>query len=458
MLVVGRTFEDLDEGGPGVVGPGVAGYPIYLLDGQGQLLATTPTQADDPVTSEDETGWYHFPDLSPGTYVVAQKRVSGWWQSYPEDQGIRLTEPPVNSGLYVVTLSTSNDLAVLDFGNYRTGEAGNASIAGHVYVDVDNDGICDPQEMGLPNVPITIEGPVTRTVLTDATGHYRADDLPAGVYTIAETQPLLFQDGRDTLGTPRLGTLENDQFVGVELLPDMVAEDYDFGEYGLKTQFIGKQLLLASTPPASVYVANLQVGSGESLLLLQAPTSGTLRAAANSEGEPSAIQVYDDHWRPVALAMHDGVLRVPVTAGAQYLVYVHAARPAVVNAVLDTIPAPVYVYRNSRAASDVNGDGYVSPLDALLVINALNTSGARPLVGVNLSSTYWDVSGDMYLSPLDALLVINRLHGLTGVGEGESSVHPQLRDRALLEYLGDPAGPSTPGLEDVLDRLCQDPS
>ena len=163
----------------------------------------------------------------------------------------------------------------------------------------------------------------------------------------AETQPLLFQDGRDTVGVPRLGTLANDRFTDVELLPDMVAEDYNFGEYGLKTQFIGKQLLLASTPPASVYVANLQVGSGESLLLLQAPKSGTLRAAANSEGEPSAIQVYDDHWRPVALAMQNGVLRVPVTAGEEYLVYVHAARPAVVHAVLDTIsaPAPVYVYQ-----------------------------------------------------------------------------------------------------------------
>ena len=36
--------------------------------------------------------------------------------------------------------------------------------------------------------------------------------------------------------------------------------------------------------------------------------------------------------------MHNGVLRVPVTAGEEYLVYVHTARPAVVHAALDTIP------------------------------------------------------------------------------------------------------------------------
>ena len=73
VLVVGRTFEDLDRDGPGLEGPGIAGYLIYLLDGQGSLVATTHTQTDDPATTEDETGWYHFPDLLPGTYVVAQK-------------------------------------------------------------------------------------------------------------------------------------------------------------------------------------------------------------------------------------------------------------------------------------------------------------------------------------------------------------------------------------------------
>jgi hypothetical protein len=58
---------------------------------------------------------------------------------------------------------------------------------------------------------------------------------------------------------------------------------------------------------------------------------------------------------------------------------------------------------------DVNGDSFVTPLDALLVINRLGvgfpelTSGEPPM--------YYDVSGDLQLSPLDALLVINGLSG-----------------------------------------------
>ena len=509
MLVVGRTFEDLDAEGPGLEGPGVAGYPIYLLDGQGQLLATTLTQTDDLATPEDETGWYQFPDLPPGTYVVAQKNVPPWRQSHPEDQGIQLPDAHVNPGLYVVTLSKSQTLEVLDFGNYRSGEVGHASIAGHVYLDVNDDGICGPQELMLPNVPITIEGPVTRVVMTDATGSYRADDLPAGLYTITETQPLIFQDGRDTIGTPHSGTLENDRFVDVELLPDMLAEDYDFGEYGLKSQFIGKQLLLASTPPGSVYLGALQVGSGESVLLLEAPESGTLHAAASSEGELPTIQLYDDHWRPVALTASQGELRVPVAGGDTYLVYVNATDPATINATLDTGPAPqpAFVYRNAQNAIDVNADGYVSPRNALLVINALNTTGARQLSGVNLSDAYVDVSGDGYLSPRDALLVIDWLNHGDGEGEGEgeavtvipslatlpafgresvrparteravtrvhrttrfmedretrwtmtgtdeSSVHPQIWDRAMREYQSDTTARLSPALEDVLDLL-----
>ena len=171
LLVVGRTFEDLDENGPGLEGPGIAGYLIYLLDGQGQLLAddahangrssharrTRRAGTTSPICHPARTWW-------PRSAWPAGGRV------FRRTRGSQLAEPPVNPGLYVVTLSQSSDIEVLDFGNYRSGEAGYASIAGHVYVDVDNDGICDPQEMGLPNVPITLAGPVTRVVLTDAIG------------------------------------------------------------------------------------------------------------------------------------------------------------------------------------------------------------------------------------------------------------------------------------------------
>ncbi|MEZ6135388.1 MAG: tandem-95 repeat protein [Pirellulaceae bacterium] len=77
-------------------------------------------------------------------------------------------------------------------------------------------------------------------------------------------------------------------------------------------------------------------------------------------------------------------------------------------------------WQNPEGSLDVNGDGFVSPIDALLLINYLN-SGAEtflPLSGVT-PPPYLDPSGDESISPVDTLLVINFLNSRSGGGEGE---------------------------------------
>ncbi|HBE66541.1 MAG TPA: hypothetical protein DDW52_00195 [Planctomycetaceae bacterium] len=59
-------------------------------------------------------------------------------------------------------------------------------------------------------------------------------------------------------------------------------------------------------------------------------------------------------------------------------------------------------------AVDVNQDGFVSPLDALLIINRLNSQDQSTDTEELLGRI--DTSGDGVLSPLDALLVINQLN------------------------------------------------
>lgn len=78
---------------------------------------------------------------------------------------------------------------------------------------------------------------------------------------------------------------------------------------------------------------------------------------------------------------------------------------------------------------DVNGDGLISPLDALLVINALESS--RPGNGTRQDPQPLDVNLDGSVSPLDALLVINRLTAMAG-GEGPDG-GAMLVDTALAE-------------------------
>lgn len=65
------------------------------------------------------------------------------------------------------------------------------------------------------------------------------------------------------------------------------------------------------------------------------------------------------------------------------------------------------VMHNVTLPEDVNVDGHVSPIDALLVINRLNNSEAATGSIANVSV---DVNDDQSLSPSDAVSIINRLN------------------------------------------------
>ncbi len=70
-------------------------------------------------------------------------------------------------------------------------------------------------------------------------------------------------------------------------------------------------------------------------------------------------------------------------------------------------------WTNPQEPLDVNDDSFVTPIDALQVINTLNSDGARQLNTPSTVSSpppYLDTSGDGYVTAMDALLVINCLN------------------------------------------------
>ena len=128
-----------------------------------------------------------------------------------------------------------------------------SSLSGFVYVDINDDGFKAPSELPIPNTTVTLIGiddrgnPVNRQTTTDAAGFYSFTDLwPStlyGGYTIRETQPAAYVDGRDTIGTPG-GTTSDDQFSAILLPADFHGEDNNFGELGLKPEYISKRLFI----------------------------------------------------------------------------------------------------------------------------------------------------------------------------------------------------------------------
>ena len=83
--------------------------------------------------------------------------------------------------------------------------------------------------------------------------------------------------------------------------------------------------------------------------------------------------------------------------------------------------------QNSVVSGDVNRDGRVSPLDALLVINFLSRFGNQSTISDEAQATglALDVEGNEQISPSDALSVINELarrNNTNNVGEGETAL------------------------------------
>ncbi|MCC7339273.1 MAG: hypothetical protein IT422_29625, partial [Pirellulaceae bacterium] len=78
-------------------------------------------------------------------------------------------------------------------------------------------------------------------------------------------------------------------------------------------------------------------------------------------------------------------------------------------------------WHNASLPLDVNADQLVTPIDALIIINALNQLGSGALSQINLTQHfYYDTNADDLLSPMDVLLIINWLNKQSPA-EGESA-------------------------------------
>ncbi|MCC6493084.1 MAG: S8 family serine peptidase [Pirellulales bacterium] len=88
---------------------------------------------------------------------------------------------------------------------------------------------------------------------------------------------------------------------------------------------------------------------------------------------------------------------------------------------------PQYPWHNLSNGVDVNADGYVSPIDALLVINWINVHGAGGVAGAHAAAAaiwYYDVIPDNQINPTDALTVINYINANPSAGALALSLAP----------------------------------
>ena len=150
--------------------PGYSGVTVQLLDKDGQVIATTTTDAN---------GNYSFSKLPDGTYsvkVVKDGELADTEQTEDPDATKDNASEPVTLG----EDNPSKDH--IDFGYVP-----DYSIHGLVYRDGDRNETHGAGEKGYANQTVELrdkDGKVVATTTTDANGAYSFSKLPAGDYTV----------------------------------------------------------------------------------------------------------------------------------------------------------------------------------------------------------------------------------------------------------------------------------
>ncbi|NLX55597.1 MAG: tandem-95 repeat protein [Planctomycetaceae bacterium] len=154
-----------------------------------------------------------------------------------------------------------------------------SDISGVVYLDVNNNGIRDPQEVKLAGVEVTLTGtnvrgvPLNITVKTDVNGVFLFENILPNAegdtvgYTITSATAKFLIDGKDSIVDPATGddlnpgTAGDDVFTGIDLGlwgTERSVGNYLFGERGLQSKYITIAQYLSSTRKGLALATNMQ--------------------------------------------------------------------------------------------------------------------------------------------------------------------------------------------------------
>jgi hypothetical protein len=219
--ISGHVYYDANNNGKfDASETGIQGVTMTLTGGASPVTATT-----------DANGFYHFDNLVPGTYEVAETQPAGYLNGTDTagTNGGTVHNVVGDENINTIALN-SGDAAQ----NYDFGELKPASLAGNVYVDAHNDGQLDPGDPPIPNNTITLTGfddmgPVNKTTATAADGSYSFTNLRPGTYALTQSPPAGFTDAATTVGSQG-GTGATDVVSDINLAAGVDGVNNNFGE------------------------------------------------------------------------------------------------------------------------------------------------------------------------------------------------------------------------------------
>jgi serine-aspartate repeat-containing protein C/D/E len=232
VAISGRVFEDLNLD---VIYNGqdraLAGVTLELWQLQGETYVFTGKTA-----TTDSEGNYRFDELLPGTYRIVERQPDGYLsvgaRAGTVDSQVRGSV--LTSDVIVgVSLLGGEESIQNDFAEVRP-----AALSGHVYHDMNNNGLRESEETGIGGVTVVVIREADHflpqkqfIVTTQSDGAWSVSGLYPGQYYVEERQPEGWLDGLDRAGSLG-GTAINpgDQIVNITIPAGSEGVNYDFGE------------------------------------------------------------------------------------------------------------------------------------------------------------------------------------------------------------------------------------
>lgn len=410
----GTVYYDANNNGlidPGELPIGGAEIQIDLKQSDGTWLTVYQT------TSNDDGTW-SAEGLPPGVYSVTETTPPDWVDGKDSvgDHGGTLVAPDTIAN---ITLHCG-DAGI----HYNFGEILYASVSGYVYSDLNNDGVMDPNELGIGGVVVELLDangqPTGRTTTTDDGGFYAFEELLPGSYGVRETQPAGWLDGLDTAGTVggvAVGIAHNpgDQLDGIALTGGSNGIDYNFGEIA-PASISGNVHAELDRDFGCVRDANEPWLSGVTIYLLDASGNRIATTTTDANGTyifenlmpgtygveevtPAGYLDGDEHVGSLggALGANDVIEAIPVAAGDIGFDYNFC----------ELVPASIsgYVFQDGPVITYKEGDPVpdVRMLrDGILKAGDVRLSGIEVTLGDASGLPLLDASGHTYTVKTDA--------------------------------------------------------